>query len=78
MATPKKQSLIIGSKSYSILTSADEGRLLEVADMVQKMVKEMDPKLTQEERLLLSVMELAMKLVDIKYSLFDLSGGVGE
>lgn len=61
----RRVSLLVGRKSYNILTPLDEESLRDVYGMVHDIAAETDPSTDQDERLFIVSMTLANELVAI-------------
>ena len=59
----RRVSLLVGRKSYNILTSLDEETLKEVYEVLHDAAATTDPAMDQDERLFLASMSLANELV---------------
>lgn len=59
----RRVSLLVGRKSYNILTSLDEDTLKEVYDVLHDAAAATDPAMDQDERLFLASMSLANELI---------------
>lgn len=58
----RRVSLLVGRKSYNILTSLDEDTLKEVYEVLHDAAAATDPAMDQDERLFLASMSLANEL----------------
>jgi hypothetical protein len=61
----RRVSLLVGRKSYNILTSVDEDTLKEVYEVLHDAAAATDPAMDQDERLFLALMTLANELVEL-------------
>lgn len=60
----RRVSLLVGRKSYNLLTTLDDKKLKRVYDLLHEIVAETDPAMDQDERLFIVCMKLASALVD--------------
>ncbi len=59
---PRREYVTLGKKSYAMLTRLDRERFHRVADMVKESMGDIDDRLEQEERLVLTCFSLAFSL----------------
>ena len=71
-------TLLVGRKTYSVVTSLGEERAREVSEVVRQVLDQTDPSLSQEERLFLVSMLLASQMVHLRERLEILAGPEGE
>ncbi|EHM10189.1 hypothetical protein TheveDRAFT_1065 [Thermanaerovibrio velox DSM 12556] len=57
--------LLVGKKSYPIVTSLEEEEVQEAAGLVRSLVDSLDPSLSQDERLFLASMSLSSQLLKL-------------
>lgn len=67
--------LLVGKKSYPIVTSLDEGEVQRVANLVRALMDSLDPALSQDEKLFLTSMTLSNRLLKLQDALEALLGG---
>ena len=60
----RRISLLVGKKSYNVLTSLDDDKLRAVNDVLQDIMSNIDPAIEQEERLFLACVTIARELVE--------------
>lgn len=68
-------SLLVGNRTYNLVTSLDDDRLNEVASLLHDVVSTTDARMLQDERLFLASLTLASSLVSISAKLDDLTNG---
>lgn len=68
-------SLLVGNRTYSLVTSLDDERLNEVASLLHDAVAETDPRMLQDERLFLASLQLASALVSTSKKIGELVDG---
>ncbi|EFQ23572.1 hypothetical protein [Aminomonas paucivorans] len=74
----QRLTLLVGRKTYSVVTSLGEERAREVSEVVRQVLDQTDPSLSQEERLFLVSMLLASQMVHLRERLEILAGPEGE
>ena len=74
----QRLTLLVGRKTYSVVTSLGEERAREVSEVVRQVLDQTDPSLSQEERLFLVSMLLASLMVHLRERLEILAGPEGE
>lgn len=62
---PRHVSLLVGKRSYNILTSLDERSLREVYAVLHDAVADTNPSMDQDERLFIAAITLANDMVAI-------------
>ncbi|MCX7827667.1 MAG: cell division protein ZapA [Thermanaerothrix sp.] len=67
--------LLVGKKSYPIVTSLEEEEVQRAASLVRSLVDSLDSSLSQDERLFLASMTLSSQLLRVQR---DLEGLVEE
>lgn len=75
---PRHASLLVGKKSYRILTSLDEPSLREVYEVLRDAVADTDPAMEQDERLFLAAITLANELITISDSVGRMTSMIEE
>ena len=73
----QRLTLLVGRKTYSVVTSLGEERAREVSEVVRQVLDQTDPSLSQEERLFLVSMLLASQMVHLRERLEVLAGPEG-
>ena len=73
----QRLTLLVGRKTYSVVTSLGEERAREVSEVVRQVLDQTDPSLSQEERLFLVSMLLASQMVHLRERLEILAGPEG-
>lgn len=68
-------SLLVGNRTYSLVTSLDDDRLNEVASLLHDVISTTDARMLQDERLFLASLKLASSLVSISAKLDNLTNG---
>ena len=68
-------SLLVGNRTYSLVTSLDDERLNEVASLLHDAVSNTDPRMLQDERLFLASLQLASALISTSTKLDELTDG---
>jgi hypothetical protein len=58
-------ALLVGRKSYNLITSMDEDKLKAVYDLLRDVVATTDPTMEQDERLFITCMTLASELTSL-------------
>ncbi len=74
----QRLTLLVGRKTYSVVTSLGEERARKVSEVVRQVLDQTDPSLSQEERLFLVSMLLASQMVHLRERLEILAGPEGE
>jgi hypothetical protein len=70
----RRVSLLVGKKSYNILTSVDDDTLKEVYDVLHDAAAATDPAMDQDERLFLASMTLANEVVELSRHVRSMTG----
>jgi hypothetical protein len=60
------RTVVVGRKNYTIVTPLDEERFTEVVGLIRAVLKETNERFGQEERLFLSCLLLANRLVETR------------
>lgn len=68
-------SLLVGNRTYNLVTSLDDDRLNEVASLLHDVVSTTDARMLQDERLFLASLKLASSLISISAKLDSLTNG---
>lgn len=68
-------SLLVGDRTYNLVTSLDDEQLNEVSSLLHDAVSNTDPRMLQDERLFLASLQLASALVSASKKLDELTGG---
>lgn len=71
-------SLLVGRKSYNILTVLDEAALRDVYGLVHDVAAETDPSMDQDERLFIVSMTLANELVSLAKRVGEMEKKLGD
>jgi hypothetical protein len=58
--------LLVGKKSYPIVTSLEEEEIQKAAGLVRSLVDSLDPSLSQDEKLFLASMTLSSQLLKVQ------------
>jgi hypothetical protein len=64
--TPERRTVLVGRKTYSVVTALDERRFDEVLALTGAVLQETNEKLAQEDRLLLACFLLANGALEIR------------
>ncbi|ACZ18965.1 cell division protein ZapA [Thermanaerovibrio acidaminovorans] len=72
--TSKRLALLIGKRSYPIVTSREE-EVQRAADLLRSVVESLDSSLSQDEMLFLAAMTLSGELIRVEDRLRELAGG---
>ncbi|MDR1481699.1 MAG: cell division protein ZapA [Synergistaceae bacterium] len=65
MERTRSVSLLVGRKSYNLLTSMSEDRLRDIDDLLREVVPNTPPRMEQDERLFIACMTLASELTSV-------------
>jgi|GEM_PF-2930684 len=66
-------TLLVGNRTYNLVTSLGDEKLNEVATLLHDVVSTTDARMLQDERLFLASLQLASSLVTISAKLDDLT-----
>ncbi|MDR1885608.1 MAG: cell division protein ZapA [Synergistaceae bacterium] len=68
-------SLLVGRKSYNLITSMEDEKLKDVYDLLREVVASTDSAMTQDERLFITCMTLANELTSVMTRLGGILSG---
>ena len=74
----QRLTLLVGRKTYSVVTSLEEDRAREVLEVVRQLLEQTNPSLSQEERLFLVSMHLSSELLHLRDLLEPLASPAEE
>jgi hypothetical protein len=72
MERRRSVSLLVGRKSYSLITSMSDDKLRDVDNLLREVVPNANPRMEQDERLFIACMTLASELTSVVARLNDL------
>lgn len=73
----RRVSLLVGRKSYNILTSLEDDMLKDVYDVLHDAAAATDPAMDQDERLFLAGMSLANEIVTLHRHIEKMAAIIG-